>query len=158
MKKTVKQVLYSVFILGFICVFNSCATDDNLITPTNPAEKEGYMKIVLNLPEYAIPTKGDTKTRSMDEKAESAISADQLNVLVFKEYNGTKKFYYKAPIVSVEQDATTPNKSTVTVKLVKSTIHGVTTKFDFMFVANYDLPSSLTLEEGTTTKKKLFRQ
>lgn len=114
------------------------------------------MKIILNLPEYAIPTQEDTKTRSMDNKAESTITASKLNVFVFKDYKGTQKFYYKAPIVSVEQNTTDPSKSTVTVKLVKSTIQGEKTNFDFLFVANSELPASLNLTEGVTTKDEVI--
>lgn len=136
---------------------NSCIAED-LSGEINKSDgiKEGYMRIALNLPAYEVPQARNNQMKSMNDQAESAISLEKLHLLVFKKDGGVQKFYYEAPVVSVEQDEVNPSKSAVVVKLVKSTVHGVTTKFDFMFVGNYDLPSSLNLVEGVTTKSEIL--
>lgn len=114
----------------------------------DPAEKlgvkVGYMKIELNLPEFYAPATKGAETKSMDDRAESAITKESLSVLVFKHDGDKQEFYYLAPISALEPIEGEPHKAMATIKLVKST--NETELFDLVIIANHIIDESILIE------------
>lgn len=134
---------------------NSCVSEEFPQGPQQPLPSEGYMKLKIQMPDYNMPRVDDkTSTKAMDDRAESAIKTDQLQVLVFKENDDTT-FYYKAPVVngSLQVNATDPSKATVTIKMVKSVENET---FTLLVIANRHL-SDITLTEGVTRKEDVLQ-
>lgn len=139
------RILFIFLFVGMFVLVNACNSEEMDEQESEVLSREGFMKLVFNLPDHMKPKQNGAQTRAMDSKAERMIDSERLAVLVF-DNDDKKTFLYRAPIVenSLQFNEQDPKRATVTLKLLKTEA-----VVNLMIVANVDV-STFPLEEKST--------